>query len=260
MPGGSHEQANDPDHGAGSGFGKAAAIELASRGHAVIATTETVEQADSLQAEHPDLTTMKLDVTSADNVAKAADLGVDVLINNAGMGVMGPMATVPMDRVRAVFEVNVFGMIAMSQAVIPGMKERGSGRIINVSSVAGILASPLTSPYAMTNHAVEAFTKSLRGELEPHGIDVTKVNPGPYDTGFNDRMVNGITEYIEAGDTSANETNEVVRQIVLTDQLDPQEVARTLADLAEADQTPPETLLPEGIGELLQAAITAEGY
>jgi NAD(P)-dependent dehydrogenase (short-subunit alcohol dehydrogenase family) len=246
--------------GAGSGFGKAASVELAARGHAVIAATETQDQADVLQAEHPEVTTMKLDVTSASDVAGAADLGVDVLINNAGMGVMGPMATVPLDRVRAVFEVNVFGMVAMSQAVIPGMKANGWGRIINVSSVAGILASPLTSPYAMTKHAVEAFTKSLRGELEPHGIDVTKVNPGPYNTGFNDRMVGGITEYIEAGDAAAHETNEVVRQIVLTDQLDPLEVANTLADLAEAEETPPETLLPEGIGELLQAMIAAEGY
>ncbi len=246
--------------GAGSGFGKAAAIELASRGHAVIATTETIEQADALRAKHPALTTMKLDVTSADDVAQAAELEVDVLINNAGMGVMGPMATVPMDKVRAVFEVNVFGMVAMSQAVIPGMKKRGWGRIINVSSVAGILASPLTSPYSMTKHAVEAFTKSLRGELAPHGIDVTKVNPGPYNTGFNDRMVDGITEYIDAGDESANETNAVVRQIVLADQLNPADVATTLADLAEAEETPPQTLLPEGIGEVLQAMITAEGY
>lgn len=246
--------------GAGSGFGKGAAIELAARGHAVIATTETIEQADALRAENPAVTTMKLDVTSAEDVAKVAALEVDVLINNAGMGVMGPMATVPMDKVRAVFEVNVFGMVAMSQAVIPGMKERGWGRIINVSSVAGILASPLTSPYAMTKHAVEAFTKSLRDELAPHGIDVTKVNPGPYNTGFNDRMVDGITEYIDAGDESANETNAVVRQIVLADQLDPADVVNALADLAEAKETPPQTLLPEGIGELLQAMISAEGY
>ncbi len=246
--------------GAGSGFGKGAALELAARGHAVIATTETAEQADALRAEHPTLTTMKLDVTDADDIEQVAELEVDVLINNAGMGVMGPLATVPMEKVRAVFEVNVFGMVAMSQAVIPGMKDRGWGRIINVSSVAGILASPLTSPYSMTKHAVEAFTKSLRGELAPHGIDVTKINPGPYNTGFNDRMVDGITEYIDAGDESANETNAAVRGIVLTDQLDPAEVVTTLADLAEAEETPPETLLPEGIGELLQAMISAEGY
>jgi NAD(P)-dependent dehydrogenase (short-subunit alcohol dehydrogenase family) len=245
--------------GAGSGFGKGTAVELAARGHSVIAATETQAQADALASEHPELTTMKLDVTSSDDIAQVADLGVDVLINNAGMGVMAPMASVPMDRVRAIFDVNVFGMVEMSQAVIPAMLERGSGRIINVSSVAGMLASPLTSPYCMTKHAVEAFTKSLRGELAPHGIDVCKVNPGPYNTGFNDRMVDGITEHIAAGDEATHAANAAIREIVLTDQLDPQDVVTALADLTEADETPLETLLPEGIGELLQAMLDAEG-
>ena len=244
--------------GAGSGFGKGAAIELAARGHAVIAATETREQADALAAEHPELTTMKLDVTSSNDIAATANLGVDVLINNAGMGVMAPMITVPMAKVRAIFDVNVFGMVEMCQAVAPGMIERGSGRIINVSSVAGILASPLTSPYCMTKHAVEAFTKSLRGELAPHGVDVCKVNPGPYNTGFNDRMVDGITEHIAAGDEATHAANQMVRDIVLTDQLDPTDVVLALANLAEADETPMETLLPEGIGELLTAMLEAE--
>lgn len=244
--------------GAGSGFGKGTAIELAARGHAVIATTETQQQADALAAEQPQLTTMKLDVTAGDDVELVAALDVDILINNAGLGVMGPMATIPLDRVRAAFDVNVLGMVAMSQAVIPGMKANGWGRIINVSSVAGILASPLTSPYCMTKHAVEAFTKSLRGELEPHGIDVTKVNPGPYNTGFNDRMVDGITEHIEAGDEAMHQGNQMVREIVLSNQLDPTEVITVLADLAEADETPPETWLPEGINEALQAMLDAE--
>ena len=217
--------------GAGSGFGKATAIELASRGHDVIATTETQAQATALAAEHPELRTMKLDVTDAADVASAAGLGVEVLINNAGVGVLGPMASVPMDRIRLSFEVNVFGMVAMSQAVIPGMRERGWGRIINVSSIAGVLASAQGSPYCMTKHAVEAFTKSLRQEMAPHGIDVTKVNPGPYATGFNDRMVNAIPTYIDDGDTVATETHAFVSGLILSDQLDPQEVAVALADL-----------------------------
>jgi NAD(P)-dependent dehydrogenase (short-subunit alcohol dehydrogenase family) len=239
--------------GAGSGFGKGAAIELAARGNRVIAATETQQQADALAAECPELTAVKLDVTDEGDVATAAGLGVDVLINNAGIGVLGPMATVPLSEVRRSFEVNVFGMVAMSQAVIPGMRERGSGRIINVSSVAGVLASPLGSPYCMTKHAVEAFTKSLRGELAPYGIDVTKVNPGPYNTGFNDRMVNNIPTFIAGDDTNAIETHAFVREIILTDQLDPMEVSRTLADLAEADETPAETFLPAGILDALAA-------
>ncbi len=241
--------------GAGSGFGKAAAVELAARGHDVVAATETQPQADALAAEHPALRVVKLDVTDDGDVSGAADLDVDVLINNAGVGVLGPMATVPMSEVRRSFEVNVFGMVAMSQAVIPGMRERGTGRIINVSSIAGVLASPLGSPYCMTKHAVEAFTKSLRGELAPHGIDVTKVNPGPYDTGFNDRMVNKIPAYIEDGDASAEEAHAFVTAVVLNDQLDPSEVAQALADLSEADETPDETFLPAGILEALSDLI-----
>lgn len=241
--------------GAGSGFGKAAAVELASRGHAVIATTETQDQADALRAEHPDLTAMKLDVTDSDDIAGVPGLAVDVLINNAGLGIMAPLENVPMDRVRASFDVNVFGMVEMSQAAIPGMKERGWGRIINVSSVAGKLAGALGSPYCMTKHAVEAFTMSLRAEMEPFGIDVTKVNPGPYDTGFNDRMVNGIATWVAADDDATRAAHEFLTEAVLTDQLDPNEVATALADLSEAETTPPETLLPEGIGEALQAML-----
>lgn len=239
--------------GAGSGFGKGAAIELARRGHDVIAGCETDEQVDGLAAEHPELTVLKLDVTDAADIDGAAGLGVDVLINNAGLGLVGPMASVPMADVRRTFEVNVFGMVALSQAVIPGMRERGWGRIINVSSVAGILASPLGSPYSMTKHAVEAFTKSLRAELAPHGIDVTKVNPGPYGTGFNDTMVNGAADYIDEGDSATTEIHGLVQQIILTDQLDPAEVSLALADLVEVDETPAELYLPEGIKETLAA-------
>ena len=243
--------------GAGSGFGKGAAVELASRGHHVIATTETQAQADSLAAEHPELTTLKLDVTSSVDIAQVPALGIDVLINNAGMGVMAPLASVPMAKIRAIFDVNVFGMVELSQTVIPGMKERGWGRIINMSSVAGFFAAPLGSPYAMTKHAVEAFTKSLRAEMAPYGIDVTKINPGPYETGFNDRMINEIKNYTAAGDASAAETADTLRDTVLTNQLDPTEIVMTLADLAEAETTPMETILPEGILEALQALLDA---
>ncbi len=237
--------------GAGSGFGKGAAIELAARGHRVIATTETVEQAEALGAEHPELTAVKLDVTSADDVGSVSGHDPDVLINNAGFGVMAPLTSVPLDLLKAGFEVNVFGMVAMSQAVIPGMKAKGAGRIINMSSIAGVLSGPMTAPYAMTKHAVEAFTKALRDELAPYGIDVTKLNPGPYDTGFNDAMVNGIASYIDDGDAPAEAHEEFVRAIVLTGQLDPDEVVQAMADLAEAENTPVETFLPPGILELI---------
>ena len=237
--------------GAGSGFGKGIAVELAKRGHRVIATTETVAQAEALAAEHPELTTQKLDVTDPVDVAGAAEFEAEVLVNNAGFGVMAPLTTVPLERMKAGFEVNVFGVVAMCQAVVPGMKARGGGRIINMSSIAGVLSGPMTAPYAMTKHAVEAFSKALRDELAPYGIDVTKVNPGPYDTGFNDNMVNGIATYIEEGDAPAEAAEAFVREIVLTGQLDPDEVVQAVADLAEAEETPVETFLPPEILALI---------
>ena len=184
--------------GAGSGFGKGASLALAARGHQVIATTETEEQAAALRAEAPQLTVEKLDITSAD-VAKAADWDIDVLINNAGAGQTGPMADVPLDRVRHLFEVNVFGTLAVTQQVLPRMVAKGAGRIIIVSSIAGVVVGPSFGPYSMTKHALEAMGKAMRAELAPQGIDVTLLNPGPYLTGFNDRMADSMWEWFGDG-------------------------------------------------------------
>ena len=169
--------------GAGSGFGKGAALVLAARGHEVLATTETEEQAAALRAEVPALRVEKVDITDPADVARVRDWEVDVLIDNAGMGATGPMADVPMEVVRRVFEVNVFGTLAVSQAVIPGMIERGRGRIIIVSSIAGVAVAPTFGPYSMTKHALEAMGRAMRAELAGFGIDVTLLNPGPYQTG-----------------------------------------------------------------------------
>ena len=95
------------------------ALGLAKRGHQVIAATHSEEQAKALTAEHPDLTSMKLDVTNDNDVASAAGLGIDVLINNAGVGVAGPLSTMPMAEIRRAFDVNVFGMFAYTQVVNP---------------------------------------------------------------------------------------------------------------------------------------------
>ncbi len=242
--------------GAGSGFGKGTALELAGRGHAVTAGTISEDEASTLAAAHPELTTMKLDVTDAADVAKVQELSLDVLVNNAGRGLMAPLTNVPVDEVRKTFDVNVFGMLSMCQAVIPGMKAQGSGRIINVSSIAGVLSGAMTAPYAMTKHAVEALTVSLREELAPYGVDVTKINPGPYLTGFNDAMVDGIEPYLESGDEPAAAAHQFMKA-VMENQADPQEIVTAIADLAEAEETPLETFLPEGIKQMLEEVIAS---
>jgi len=246
--------------GAGSGFGKGAALALAERGHQVIATTETDAQAQALQAEAPQLQVEKLDITNTDDLTKVADWDIDVLINNAGAGKTGPMADVPLDIVRHVFEVNVFGTLAVTQAAIPKMAEKGAGRIIIVSSIAGVMSGPSFGPYSMSKHALEAMGKALRAELAIQGIDVTLLNPGPYDTGFNDQMADSMWEWF--GDDSVNapatELFQMIGTMVKTDQMDPVEVVDRMVELVEADATDENNFVPPGIIEAMQAQL-AEG-
>ena len=190
----------------------------------------------------------KLDVTSEVDVAALADLQIDVLLNNAGRGQLGALAEVPMSDVRDVFEVNVFGTLQVTQAVLQGMRERRHGRVIIVSSIAGVFSGLLTGPYAMTKHALEAMTKSLQAEMQPYGVEVCKLNPGPYATGFNDAMVEGVEQVVVAG--SAEEEMAVgTRQRMLGNQLDPQEIVDSMVSLCTADTVPFETFKPDNILE-----------
>ena len=245
--------------GAGSGFGKGAALALAARGHHVIATTETAEQAAALAAEAPQITVEKLDIASPSDVAKAASWDIDVLLNNAGAGQTGPLADVPLSRVRHLFEVNVFGTLAITQAVLPAMAKKGSGRIIIVSSIAGVLAGPAFGPYSMTKHALEAMGKTLRAEMAPQGIDVTLLNPGPYNTGFNDRMADSMWEWFNDASVNApvKDLHQTMREIVTTNQMDPIEVVNRMVELVEADSTTENNFVPEGILEMLNAQVEA---
>jgi len=243
--------------GAGSGFGKGTALALAANGHQVIATTETQDQAIALRKEAPQIEVIKLDITSATDIAQVEKLKIDVLINNAGAGQTGPIADVPIDRVRHLFEVNVFGTLAITQAVLPQMVARGSGRIIIMSSVAGVMSGPSFGPYSMTKHALEAMGKALRAEIAGQGIDVTLINPGPYNTGFNDRMANSMWEWFD--DKSVNapaaELMRIVGSMVTTGQLDPADVCNRLVELVEADTTTENNFMPPEIAAMLAARL-----
>jgi NAD(P)-dependent dehydrogenase (short-subunit alcohol dehydrogenase family) len=234
--------------GAGSGFGKLTALALAARGHHVIATTETDAQAQTLREQAPQLEVHRLDITT-DDVFKTLDWDIDVLINNAGAGETGPIADVPLDRVRHLFEVNVFGTLRVTQVVLRSMVANKRGRIIIMSSIAGVVAAPAFGPYAMTKHALEAMGKAMRAEVAPLGIDVTLINPGPYLTGFNDRMAESMWEWF--GDESLNGSEadlfRVIGDFVTTGQRDPSEVADRLVELVEADTTTENNFVPEDI-------------
>jgi NAD(P)-dependent dehydrogenase (short-subunit alcohol dehydrogenase family) len=245
--------------GAGSGFGKGAALALAQRGHGVIATTETEAQA-ALREEAPQLRVEKVDITDAGDIAKIGEWDIDVLINNAGAGKTGPMVDVPLGVVRHVFEVNVFGTLAATQAAVPKMIEQGSGRVIIVSSIAGVMSGPSFGPYSMSKHALEAMGKAMRAELAPQGIDVTLLNPGPYDTGFNDSMADSMWEWFDEDSLNAPATElfKAIGTMVKTGQMDPTEVVDRMVELVEADSTTENNFVPPGIIEAMQAQL-AEG-
>lgn len=233
--------------GAGSGFGRLTAIELARRGHDVVAGVFLPQETETF-GQHSQITAVKLDITDASDRAQAAEHAPDVLVNNAGVSELGPLALMPMERARFVFEVNVFGTLAMTQACLPAMLERGSGRVVFVSSIAGVSAGAIAGPYAMSKHAMQAMGASLREELAPQGVDVTLANPGAFGTGFNDRMFDRLAEWLTGEDEKTYRP--LVRSLqnaVTVDQLDPADAAGHLADLCEAETTDLINPIPPGL-------------
>jgi NAD(P)-dependent dehydrogenase (short-subunit alcohol dehydrogenase family) len=181
--------------GATAGIGRHAALELVRQGHHVIATGRRATALATLKDEASSLASMRggrldvlpLDVTDANSVAAAAaavgDLtsnrGVDVLVNNAGYGQMGPVEEVSDAELRRQYDTNVFGLMSVTRAFLPKMRERGDGRVVNVGSIGGRYTFPLMGAYNSTKYAVESLSDALRNELAPFGIDVSIVEPGP---------------------------------------------------------------------------------
>lgn len=167
--------------GCSSGIGRASAVELARRGHEVVATARRVETLADLDV----VVRLALDVTDPDSVAAAVESAgpVDALVNNAGWSISGPIEAVPLDRVREMFDVNVFGAARMMQAIAPGLRAQGPGGVIvNVSSIAGRVGQPLGGYYCASKFALEALSEALKYELSHWGVRVVVVEPGFIDT------------------------------------------------------------------------------
>jgi NAD(P)-dependent dehydrogenase (short-subunit alcohol dehydrogenase family) len=160
--------------GCSSGIGRALCAELARRGHRVVATARDVAQLAGVPAD----ARLELDVTDAASVAAAvARAGpVDVLVNNAGVTAWAPLEIMPLDTARQVFETNAWGALRVCQAILPGMRARGRGRVINVSSAA-LRGYPLLGLYAASKTALETLSEALRLELAGFGVDVVLAEP-----------------------------------------------------------------------------------
>ena len=188
--------------GATAGIGRMSALHLAKLGHHVIATGRKVPELAKLQEEAAGLRldTLVLDVTSAASIATAVDEvarltgghGLDVLVNNAGFGILGPTSEISDAEMRRQYETNVFGLMAVTRAFLPRMQQRRSGRIVNVSSVGGRFTLPYFGVYNSTKYAVESLSEALRFELKAFGIDVTLIEPGVIRTNFEATAVAGL--------------------------------------------------------------------
>lgn len=179
--------------GCSTGFGRAAAVELTKRGHDVVATARKPEVLDDLDVA----ATLQLDVDDDWSVANAVEQAgqVDALVNNAGFGVTGPLEKIPLAEGRRCLETNFFGAVRMIQAVLPQMRARGSGAIVNVSSVAGRVGPPLDGFYSASKFALEGMSEALHYEVQHFGIWVRLVEPGVFETGFGGNVARyGIDE------------------------------------------------------------------
>jgi len=168
--------------GCSTGIGRALARELRAAGHRPFATARRVESIADLATEGID--TVRLDVNDGASIEAAVHAvrdragRIDVLINNAGVNIFGPLAETPLASLREVFETNVIGLVAVTQAVFPHMADRRSGLIVNVGSIVGLLPTPFAGSYCATKSAVHMLSEVLRMEVRPFGIDVVVVQPG----------------------------------------------------------------------------------
>jgi NAD(P)-dependent dehydrogenase (short-subunit alcohol dehydrogenase family) len=198
--------------GGSDGLGKAAAILLAERGYRVVAagrSPKKLAEMETLASQKKlPLSTVELDVCSDESVKEAVQRvigeygAIDVLINNAGVGYMAAVEEIAMADFKQQFETNLFGVLRVTQAVLPNMRERRSGRILMISSVAGLVSPPTYGAYSSSKHALEGLSNALRLELYPFGIRVVLIEPGYIVTNFQQTAKDLAQPYVERAATS----------------------------------------------------------
>ncbi|GAB0104701.1 SDR family oxidoreductase [Nocardia sp. JMUB6875] len=224
--------------GASSGIGKATAAAFAALGHKVIGTSrnpDKLAEADRV----PGVDYRALDLTDNASIERfVAELGaVDVLINNAGESQAGPLAELPREALERLFQLNVFGAIALTQAVLPGMRERGYGRIVMVGSMLGSFPMAYRSSYVATKAAIRGFATAARFEESPFGVWITTVEPGQINTGLSERRA----KYLEEGSPHTAEFTKFmgVLDAKMSKGIQPGKVAETIVGAVNSDRPKP---------------------
>jgi NADP-dependent 3-hydroxy acid dehydrogenase YdfG len=177
--------------GCSSGFGRLLAEEVLKAGDKVVATARNIATIADLEKKYPETArALSLDVTHADQIKTAVEQAlehfghIDVLVNNAGYGLVAAIEEAKDEDIRREIDTNVYGVVNVTRALLPHLRVRKSGHVINLSSIAGIIATPGLGYYNLTKFAVEGFSEALSLELAPLGIKVTLIEPGPFRTEF----------------------------------------------------------------------------
>lgn len=199
--------------GAGSGFGQHIVFELAKRGHEVYAGVELPSQITLLhresKAHNLELKEVfKLDITSQTDITHALKFDIDILVNNAGVGEGGALIDIPQAALKKQFEVNFFATVDITQQFLRQFTKRKSGRVVFISSIAGLMTVKSIGAYCASKHALEAAAEAFKAELsEEFNISIATINPGPYETGFNDRMIEASNNWYDKETSVLNHDN-----------------------------------------------------
>jgi NAD(P)-dependent dehydrogenase (short-subunit alcohol dehydrogenase family) len=233
--------------GCSTGFGLELVRQAIERGYRTVITARDPAKLKGY-ADSDQILVLKLDVTQPDQVAaavKAAQArfgGIDVLVNNAGIGYFAAIEEGDAAEVRKMFDVNVFGLTAMIQAVLPGMRERRRGCIVNLSSLAGVRGMPALGQYNATKFGVEGLSEALRREVEPLGIQVMVVEPSGFRTDWAGRSAHESAQQIDDYSATAGKVRLAVRASSGQQPGDPVRAARAIVE-AVASGKPPHHLL-----------------
>lgn len=237
--------------GASRGFGLEIARQALARGDTVAATARRPADVTAALGTHPNLLAASLDVTNEAQATEAVQAAIarfgriDVLVNNAGFGLLGVIEESSAADVRAQFDTNVFGLLHVTRAVLPFLREQGSGHVVNLSSVAGYQSFPGFGVYSATKFAVEGLTEALAAELAPLGVFATVVEPGFFRTDFlDDRSLANTASRIGAYAATVGATRELAAGVNHRQAGDPVKLATQV--LALADLPAPPLRLPLG--------------
>lgn len=236
--------------GCSTGFGRELAKEALQNGYRVVVTARKAKDIEDIATAYPDTAlSLALDVTQPEAVAQAVQQAlehfgqIDVLVNNAGIGYFGAIEESEEEAVRRMFEINFFGLAAMTKAVLPHMRSRRSGHILNIASIGGLVGFPAVGFYNATKFAVDGYSEALSKEVAPLGIKVTVVCPSGFRTDWAGRSADNSPVVIEDYSATAGANKDNIRGYSGNQPGDPVRAAKAMISVVEAENPPLHLLL-----------------